>query len=405
VTSVKEGRGRGFRNRIIETKRIKASELVDNPSNWRLHPAKQRAALKGAVEDLGQVQAVTVRKLKGGKFELVDGHLRKDVFGDELITVNVTDLSAKEADKALLTLDPLAAMAGKNNEALSKLLASTAFDNADLQKMLEHMGKSIANFGHTDPDAVPPKPTKSKIKRGDVFDLGGHRLMCGDSTEDIPVLLGKEKPNLMVTDPPYGVNYDPDWRNHVGLGQGHRRTGKVLNDDRADWTDVWQAFAGDIAYVWHGALHAAEVQTSLLMAEFEVRGQIIWAKTRPVISRGAYHGQHEPCWYAVRKGAKADWVGDRKQTTLWSVGTTLDTGDTSGDHSTQKPVELYRRPMLNHTREKESVLEPFCGSGSCLIAGEQTNRRVIAMELDPTYVEQAIKRWELFSGKKAKRVG
>ena len=399
-----------IRNRIIETKTIRASELVENPKNWRTHPAKQKAALRGAVEDLGQVQAVTVRKLPDGKYELVDGHLRKDVFGDEPIVVNVTDLSEKEADKALLSLDPLAAMAGKNNEALSRLLASTAFDNADLQKMLEQMGKSIANFGHTDPDAVPPKPANSKIRRGDIFELGAHRLMCGDSTEDIPKLLGSEKPNLMVTDPPYGVNYDPDWRSHVGRGTGHRRTGKVGNDDRADWTDVWKAFSGDVAYVWHGGLHSAEVERSLSVAGFDVRAQIIWAKQHHAISRGAYHWQHEPCWYAVRSGRKADWLGDRKQTTLWEVTTTNGfvagkDEDKGGDHSTQKPAELFRRPMLNHTREKESVLEPFCGSGSCLIAGEQTNRRVLAMELEPTYVDQAIKRWELFSGKKAKSVG
>lgn len=352
-----------------------------------------------------------MRKLRNGKYELVDGHLRKEVFGDEPIVVNVTDLSAKEADKALLTLDPLAAMAGKNNEALSKLLASTAFDNADLQKMLEQMGKSIANFGHTDPDAVPPKPTKSKIKRGDIFELGGHRLMCGDSTEDIPKLLGGEKPNLMVTDPPYGVNYDPDWRNHVSLGQGHRRTGKVGNDDRADWTDVWKAFSGDVAYVWHGGLHSAEVERSLSVAGFAVRSQIIWAKQVHAISRGHYHWQHEPCWYVVRAGKKAYWLGDRKQTTLWSVianigvASSLDDGDTSTGHSTQKPVELFRRPMLNHTREKDAVLEPFCGSGSCIIAGEQLRRRVFAMELDPLYVEQTITRWEKFTGKKAKLLG
>lgn len=405
-----------IRNRIVETKKIRASELVDNAKNWRTHPEKQRAALRGAVDDLGQVQAVTVRKLPNGKYDLIDGHLRKEVFGDEPIVVNVTDLSAKEADKALLTLDPLAAMAGKNNEALSKLLASTAFDNADLQKVLEQMGKSIANFGHTDPDAVPPKPAKSKIRRGDIFELGGHRLMCGDSTEDIPKLLGSEKPNLMVTDPPYGVNYDPSWRNHVkrqdGSNVGAKRTGVVRNDDRADWTDVWRLFPGNIAYVWHGGIHAAEVETSLLMADFEVRCQIIWAKQHMAISRGAYHWKHEPCWYAVRKGATADWVGDRKQTTLWEVNASIGfarvtTGEDEDQvsHSTQKPVELFRRPMVNHTRPKESVLEPFCGSGSCLIAGEQTNRRVIAMELDPTYVEQAIKRWEKFTGKKAKSVG
>ena len=390
-----------IRNRIKSLIHVKASELIPNEKNWRTHPAKQQAALKGLLSDIGIADAVLVRKVKAG-YQLIDGHLRKEVLGgDTMVPALVLDLNDEESDKLLATLDPLAAMAGRNNELLSSLLSSVKTDDAGLQKMLEDMGKS---FSIASEDQVDPLPRTTNVKLGQVFQLGTHKLMCGDSTKDVAALLGDERPNLMITDPPYGVNYDPDWRNHVGLGTGHRRTGKVGNDDRSDWTDVWKAFSGDVAYVWHGCLHP-EVERSLSVAGFAVRAQIIWAKQHIVISRGGYHWQHEPCWYAVRKGAKADWVGDRKQTTLWSVVTTLDTGDTSGDHSTQKPVELFRRPMLNHTRPGDAVFEPFCGSGSCIVAGEQTGRRVLAMELEPLYVDQSIKRWEKLTGKKAKAIG
>ncbi len=141
---------------------------------------------------------------------------------------------------------------------------------------------------------------------GDLWQLGGHRLICGDSTSADVVgrLLADVRPLLMVTDPPYGVEYDPSWRNQAGAART-KRTGKVLNDDRADWREAWALFPGDVAYVWHGALHAATVADSLVAAGFAIRSQIIWAKDRLVLSRGDYHWQHEPCWYAVRTRARA----------------------------------------------------------------------------------------------------
>lgn len=151
-------------------------------------------------------------------------------------------------------------------------------------------------------DDVPEPPATPVSVAGDLWQLGSHRLICGDSTSADVVgrLLGDVKPLLMVTDPPYGVDYDPSWRNEVGAAK-IKRTGKVLNDPRADWRDVWALFPGDVAYVWHGALHSSTVAESLVAAGFAVRSQIIWAKDRLVLSRGDYHWQHEPCWYAVKK--------------------------------------------------------------------------------------------------------
>jgi DNA modification methylase len=206
----------------------------------------------------------------------------------------------------------------------------------------------------------------------------------------------------MVTDPPYGVNYDPNWRN-FSCDSGTTRVGKVLNDDQADWSPAWRHFPGDVAYVWHAALFANVVADSLVSAGFLIRSQIIWAKERLVLSRGNYHWRHEPCWYGVRKGAQGHWAGDRTQTTLWEIAGTGQ--DTETAHGTQKPVECMRRPMENNSLPKDSVYEPFCGSGTTIIAAEQTGRRCLAMELSPPYVDMTVQRWQNFTGKTAIHAG
>ena len=246
-------------------------------------------------------------------------------------------------------------------------------------------------------DDVPEPPVTPVSLAGDLWQLGSHRLICGDSTsaEVVGRLLGDVKPLLMVTDPPYGVEYDPSWRNQAGAAKT-KRTGKVLNDDRADWREAWALFPGDVAYVWHGALHASTVAESLVVAGFTVRSQIIWAKERLVLSRGDYHWQHEPCWYAVRKTGKGHWAGDRKQTTLWQIANKDQDAETV--HGTQKPVECMRRPILNNSNPGQAVYEPFMGSGTTLIAAETTRRVCFGIELNPAYVDVAIERWQQFTG-------
>jgi DNA modification methylase len=204
----------------------------------------------------------------------------------------------------------------------------------------------------------------------------------------------------MVTDPPYGVNYDPDWRNRAdranGKPYGERAVGLVSNDERADWRDSYVLFPGDVAYVWHppGA-RQVEFFESIVASGFDVRMQIIWAKSHFPIGRGNYHVQHEPCWYAVRKNATAHWSGDRKQTTLWQIDKPQksETG-----HSTQKPVECMKRPIENNSSPGQAVYEPFSGSGTTIIAGEMTGRHIYAIELNPAYVDVAVTRWQNFTG-------
>jgi DNA modification methylase len=169
-------------------------------------------------------------------------------------------------------------------------------------------------------------------------------------------------------------------------------------------------FPGDVAYVWHAGIHAETVAASLRQCDFVLRAQIIWTKQHFAFSRGHYHWQHEPCFYAVRRGRSATWRGSRTQTTVWSVANLNALGgDRDGEnaptgHSTQKPVRLFEIPILNHTHTGDAVYEPFSGSGTALIAAEKTARRCLAMELDPHYVQTAIDRWERYTGERASRV-
>lgn len=257
------------------------------------------------------------------------------------------------------------------------------------------------NEGLTDPDDVPEPQADAVSMAGDVWLLGRHRLVCGDSTtvEAVDACLAGVKPHLMVTDPPYGVEYSAEWRQDRGINGAGTANGAVLNDDRADWREAWALFPGDVAYVWHADLHARAVVESLEATGFQMRAQIIWAKGGLVIGRGHYHFQHEPCWYAVRKGATAHWAGDRKQTTLWQIPKPQksETG-----HSTQKPVECMRRPIENNSSPGQAVYEPFSGSGTTLIAAEMTGRACHAIELSPQYVDVAVRRWQEFTGQDAK---
>lgn len=243
---------------------------------------------------------------------------------------------------------------------------------------------------------------KVNVRRGDVWRLGRHRLVCGDATEikDVRHALAGAKPLLMVTDPPYGVDYDPTWRKDLKGGNQAGAFGKVTNDHVADWRRAWVLFPGDVAYVWHGGKHAAAVANGLMASGFVIRAQIVWDKTRLVISRGHYHWRHEACWYAVRKGRTAHWAGDRKQTTVWPIPHRR----SESGHAAQKPIECMRRPIINHSRPGDVVYDPFLGSGTTILAAEMTGRACRGIEIAPTYVALAIARWEELTGKRARLI-
>lgn len=241
-----------------------------------------------------------------------------------------------------------------------------------------------------------PDEIQTDIILGDFFEIGQHILLCGDSTEADAVskLLQWKEPYLMVTDPPYGVNYDADWRNHAARfseGMGNRKIGagaigRVSNDDNPDWSQTWALSPSKVAYIWHAGKYASIVENSLTVNNFEIRSQIIWNKNHFAISRGDYHWQHEPCWYAVKKGSVGNWAGDRRQSTVWEIDKpqASETG-----HSTQKPVECMWRPINNHDGD---VYDPFLGSGTTMVAAHQLNRKCYGMEIDPKYCQIIIDR-------------
>lgn len=385
-------------------------ELVANPRNWRTHPPEQRAALEAELDRVGWVQGVMVNRTTG---HLVDGHLRADVAaarGWREIPVTWVELTEDEEQRVLVALDPLSSMAGADAAILADLMAGLDLENQALER---HLVQFLAGpkVPTGDPEYIPPVSPETYVQPGELWLLGDHRLLCGDSTkaEDVERLLAGSRPALMVTDPPYGVEYDPEWRARYKQRHGERTDGYALgvvtNDDRVDWRAAWALSPASVAYVWHSGLHGALAQESLEAEGFVMRAVIIWVKQRPIFGQGHYHWQHEPCFYAVRKGSTAGWVGPTFDSTVWEVNTLggyLQAGeaDQATEHSTQKPVEVMQRPMRYHEGD---VYEPFLGSGTTLIAAEQVGRRCYAMELSPRYVQVAIERWQAFTGREAVR--
>ena len=336
-----------------------------------------------------------------GHFKAIAG---LDVYKDVALLIELAHLTEAQKRAYILADNRLAEQAGWDKDLLALELGDLRDMAVDLASLGFEAGEldALLRSGEADEreDDIPPVPANPVSEQGDLWLLGNHRLICGDATDagTVARVLAGVLPHLMVTDPPYGVAYDPAWRNEVGAAKT-KRTGKVLNDHRADWREAWALFPGEVAYVWHGALHATTVAESLMATGFAIRSQIIWAKERLVLSRGDYHWQHEPCWYAVREKATGHWSGDRKQTTLWQIPSRDQ--DAATVHGTQKPVDCMRRPMLNNSSPGQAIYEPFSGSGSSLIAAETCGRHCHAVELDPAYVDVAVERWQSFTGKEA----
>ena len=379
------------------------ASLVPYARNARTHSDGQIAQLAASIREWGWTMPVLVDEAGG----IIAGHgrvLAGRMLGLEDVPVMIATGWSDARRRAYVLADNKLALNAGWDEAMLAFelsdLAAMQFDMGLIGFSAEELAELAADkaVGLTDPDDVPELPVAPVSALGDAWLLGKHRLICGDCIDPLVVdrALGGVRPHLMVTDPPYGVAYDPAWRNRAGLGNT-KRTGKVENDHRADWREAWALSPGAVAYVWHGALHAATVAESLEACEFKIRAQIIWAKDRLVLGRGDYHWQHEPCWYAVKGNGR--WGGDRKQTTLWQVPTRGQ--DTETIHGTQKPVACMRRPMENNSHPGDSVYEPFSGSGTTVIAGEIIGRRVHAIEVSPAYVDVAVQRWQAFTGRQA----
>ena len=394
--------------------------LIPSDANPRTHTPEQVEQIAASIREFGFVNPILVGP--DGGIIAGEGRFRAALtLGLRKVPVIVLEHLSEIQRRALAIADnQLALNAGWDEQMLREQLAALRDENFDLDLLGfddEELARQLAeqNAGLTDEDEVPDVPRNSVTRLGDLWLLGSrkgclHRLLCGDATaskDTTRLLTGEQLPVLMVTDPPYGVDLEPEWREEAGLNPRTRQGGKVANDDRIDWSEAWALFPGDVAYVWHAGIHAAEVKLSLQGCGFQIRSQIVWVKQHFAISRGAYHWRHEPCWYAVRKGRTGRWRGDRKQTTVWEVANLNPFGgegaaeNEATGHGTQKPVEIMRRPILNHTRPGESCYDPFLGSGTTLIAAESTGRFCYGMEIDPRYVDAAVLRWQQFTGQQA----
>lgn len=344
----------------MQVEQVAVSALIPYAKNSRTHSDAQIAQIAASIREFGFTNPLLIdasNSIIAGHGRLLAARLLGMV---DVPCIRLTHLT-KSQQKALIIADnKLALNAGWDNDLLAIELGDLKLEGFDLDltgfnsdelAALEALGNSMSE-GLTDENAVPEAPTQPVTVLGDLWTLGNHRLLCGDSTsaDTVEKLLGPVKPHLMVTDPPYGVDYDANWRNERVRADGSpgdgRAIGKVLNDNIADWREAWVLFPGEVAYVWHAGLRANSVFQSLTESGFDIRAQIIWAKQQFAIGRGHYHFQHEPCWYAVKKNATGHWSGDRKQTTLWKIDKPQksETG-----HSTQKPVECMLRPIQNNS--------------------------------------------------------
>ena len=387
--------------------------LIPYANNARLHSEADIDKLADAIRKWGWTMPVLVDE----EGNLLAGHGRIAAApraGVTSIPVIVARGWSEEEKRAYRLADnQLAARASWHPDLLGHELQELGFGGFDLgltgfePDQLETILLGMGSSGLTDPDSVPEVPDQPVTRLGDLWLLGDHRVGCGDSTNsaDVAQVLAGTEPHLMVTDPPYGVSYEPSWRSRRTLSRGKLAQGKVLNDDRADWREAYALFAGDVAYVWHGALHGDVVGGDLTACGFELRAQIVWAKPHFTLGRGHYHWRHETCWYAVREGKPGHWQGGRKQTTVWEIANNNPFGnrqrEQSWGHATQKPVECMRRPIVNNSRPGELVYDPFLGSGTSLIAAEMTGRICCGLEISPAYVDVILRRWQAFTGRTA----
>ena len=386
------------------SKTIQISELKEYEHNPRRIGKKEFEKLVSSIKEDGYHQRIIVNQDN----IIIGGHQRKKA----LLEAGLKETDAVEVliPERNLTPEELDRINIRDNLSFGEYDFDILANRFDTETLIDFgmSGDLLVGFGDDellaaaeDSSSSEELPTEPKSKLGDVYILGKHRLMCGDSTnpQHVDKLLNGENPILMVTDPPYGVNYNPEWREEVD--KGARNTGKVLNDDRYDWSEAYSLFTGDIAYVWHSALYTHKFAQNLENNGFDLVSLIIWNKQHFVLSRGDYHNKHEPLWYAVKKGQKHNWQGRRDQSTVWDIDNNsygAKTKEEQTGHGTQKPLECMLRPILNNSKKGQSVYDPFGGSGTTLIACEKSERNCYMMELSPSYVDIIINRWEKETG-------
>ena len=351
--------------------------------------------LKRSIEQFGYVEPVIWNKTTG---RVVGGHQRLKVLMDMGMTEVDCVVVEMDEDKEKALNIALNKISGDwDKDKLALLIADlqgadfdvslTGFEPAEIDDLFKDTLKDGVKDDDFDVGAELEKPTMTKP--GDIWTLGRHRLICGDSTkaETFDLLMGSTKANLVITDPPYNVNYEGS-------------AGKIKNDNMADdafynflldaYTQMHSAMADDASiYVFHADTEGLNFRRAFADAGFYLSGCCIWKKQSLVLGRSPYQWQHEPCLYGWKKNGKHQWYTGRKETTIWE----FDKPKKNGDHPTMKPIPLLAYPIMNSSMSNSVVLDPFGGSGSTLIACEQTDRICYTVELDEKFCDVIVKRY------------
>jgi len=408
---------------LVETWPIdRPKDYSKNARKWSARAVEKVAASireygwrQPVVVDASGVLVIGHLRRSAGKFlglTEVPVHVAHDLTPAQIRGLRLADNRTNqeaEWDETLLALE-IAELGGLDFD-----LSLTGFDVHELDSLLrDPLDEERA-------EQAPPLPEVAVTCPGDLWLIGPHRLLCGDATsaEAVARLLGERKPRLMVSDPPYGISLDSEWRDRAGINQhgpaqasymkhrteGHTQT-TISGDTIADWSHAFELVPSlQVAYVWHASVYTREVLDGLLRIGFLYPQQIIWNKGRAVLTRTHYWYGHEPCVYARKKNAP--WFGKAgENSTVWDSPSPKfimgGSDEEKCDHPTQKPLELMRRPILNHTKRGEMVYDAFLGSGTTLMAAELTDRVCLGMELDPKYCDVIVQRWQQFTGKEAR---
>jgi len=380
--------------------------LIPYAKNARVHDDAQIAQLAGSIKEFGFKNPILIDKNNG----IIAGHGRvmaaRKLGLSEVPTILLDHLNETQRKAYILADNRIAINSTWDNEMLSLELSDIKDDinlgmlGFNVDELDALLNPTELTDGLTDEDAVPEVPIEPTTKLGDIYQLGNHRLMCGDSTsiDAVEKLMDGQLADQLVTDPPYNIAYEG----------GSKKREQIKNDEMADeefrqfLKDVYIAAdavmkAGAVFYIWHADTEGYNFRGAARDMGWRVRQTLIWNKDNSAFGRSDYHWKHEPCLYGWKEGSAHLWATDRKQTTVISCKRP----SKSDLHPTMKPVELMEYQILNNTKGSDIVLDLFGGSGSTMIAAEKIGRHSRLMELDPKYCDVIIKRWEDFTGKKA----
>lgn len=386
---------------------VKIDKLIPYAKNSRTHSDAQVAQIAASIKEFGFVNPVLIDEAGG----IIAGHGRvmaaRKLGIDEVPCIRLAHLNENQKRAYVIADNKLALNAGWDEEMLKleiKDLELAEFDISllgfDAEELENILDEPDTTKGLTEDDQVPDPPEDPITVLGDVWVLGKHRLMCGDSCSinDIEKLCKEAAVDMWLTDPPYNVAYEGKTKDALTIqndSMGDEQFRKFLRDAYVTADLVMKP--GAVFYIWHADSEGYNFRGAAQDAGWKVRQCLIWKKSTMVMGRQDYHWKHEPCLYGWKSGAGHLWAADRKQTTILE----FEKPSRNGEHPTMKPVALFEYQMLNNTKGGDIVLDSFGGSGTTLIAAEKNGRVARLMELDPKYCDVIVKRWQEFTGKDA----